>query len=98
MVQRARRIAVQMAVGLVAAAVLVACGLAAPAPAQQPLVEKLVLSDTIQPVSAGQLDRAIARANSEGAAALLLELDTPGGLLESTRAIDRKSLPQQRAV
>jgi membrane-bound serine protease (ClpP class) len=30
-------------------------------PAQQPLVDKLVLSDTIQPVSAGELDRAIAR-------------------------------------
>ena len=87
MIQRARRIAVQMAVGLVAAAVLAACGLAAPAPAQQPLVEKLVLSDTIQPVTAGLLDRAIARANSEGAAALLVELDTPGGLLESTRAM-----------
>src|ERR1039458_2117041 len=87
MIQRARRIAVQMAVGLVAAAVLAACGLAAPAPAQQPLVEKLVLSDTIQPVTAGLLDRAIARANSEGAAALLVELDTPGGLLESTRGM-----------
>ena len=74
-------------VGLVAAAVLVACGLAAPAPAQQPLVEKLVLSDTIQPVTAGLLDRAIARANSGGAQALLVELDTPGGLLESTRAM-----------
>ncbi len=62
-------------------------GLAVAARAQQPLVEKLVLDDTIQPVSAGMLERAIARANSEGAAALLVELDTPGGMLESTRAM-----------
>ena len=53
--------------------------------AQQPLVDKFVLDDTIQPVSAGQLDRALARANSDGAAALLIELDTPGGLVDSMR-------------
>jgi len=57
--------------------------LAAQGAAQQPRVDKLVLSDTIQPVSAGELDRAIARANSDGAQALLVELDTPGGLLDS---------------
>jgi membrane-bound serine protease (ClpP class) len=65
--------------------------------AQQPVVEKLVLSDTIQPVSAGELERAIARANSAGAAALLVELNTPGGLLDSTRimagAILRSHVP-----
>ena len=55
--------------------------------AQQPIVDKLVLSDTIQPVTAGQLDRALARANSDGAAALLVELDTPGGMLDSMRSM-----------
>jgi membrane-bound serine protease (ClpP class) len=64
-----------------------ACGLIASAPAQQPLVEKLVIADTIQPVSAGMLERAIAQANADGATALLVELDTPGGLLESTRTM-----------
>lgn len=53
--------------------------------AQQPLVDKFVLDDTIQSVSAGQLDRALARANADGAAALLIELDTPGGLVDSMR-------------
>jgi len=53
--------------------------------AQQPLVEEFVLNDTVQPVTAGELDRAIARANSEGAAALLIKLNTPGGLVESMR-------------
>jgi membrane-bound serine protease (ClpP class) len=70
--------------GLVWAAELAAC---IPANAQRPLVEKLILSDTIQPVSQGQLDRALARANADGAQALLVELDTPGGLLDSTRTM-----------
>lgn len=55
--------------------------------AQQPLVEKIVLKDTIQPVSAGMLERALAQANADGAAALLIEMDTPGGLVESMRAM-----------
>ena len=53
--------------------------------AQQPVVEKLILDDTIQPISAGMLDRAIARANADGAAALLVEINTPGGLVDSMR-------------
>jgi membrane-bound serine protease (ClpP class) len=64
-----------------------ASGWGAGAFAQQPVVDKLVLSDTIQPVTAGQLDRALAQANSDGAAALLVELDTPGGLLPSMRSM-----------
>jgi membrane-bound serine protease (ClpP class) len=60
-------------------------GLAMSANAQQPLVDRFVLNDTVQPVTAGQLDRALARANTDGAAALLIELDTPGGLVESMR-------------
>ena len=55
------------------------------APSQQALVDRFVLDDTIQTVSEGQLDRALARANSDGAAALLIELDTPGGLVDSMR-------------
>src|ERR1700691_570532 len=64
-----------------------AFGTCAAALAQQPFVDKLVLTDTIQPVTAGQLDRAIAQANSDGAQALLVQLDTPGGLLDSTRGM-----------
>jgi len=64
-------------------------GTGAAALAEQPHVDKLVLTDTIQPVAAGQLDRAIAQANSDGAQALLVQLDTPGGLLDSTRDMVR---------
>lgn len=54
---------------------------------QRPLVEKLILEDTVQPVSAGQLERAIAQANARGASALLVELNTPGGLVDSMRSM-----------
>jgi len=56
-------------------------------PHQQPLVDKFTLADTIQPVTAGQLDRALARASADNAAALLIELDTPGGLVDSMRSM-----------
>ncbi len=52
---------------------------------QQPLVDKMILNDTIQPVSADELKRAIAAANSDGAQALLIQMDTPGGLVDSMR-------------
>jgi len=85
MMQRVSGLAVVM--GLIAA-----CGLSAPASGQQPqpqspVVDKFVLSDTIQPVTQGELERAIQRADSDGAQALLIELDTPGGLLDTTRTM-----------
>jgi membrane-bound serine protease (ClpP class) len=57
------------------------------ADSQSPVVDKLVLDDTIQPVSADELSRAIARANADGARALLVQMDTPGGLVDSMRAM-----------
>lgn len=86
MLQHVRRFGFRIAVQWTAAAVMVVAGAVAGG-AQQPLVEKIVLKDTIQPVSAGLLDRALKRANAEGAAALLVELDTPGGLVESMRTM-----------
>ena len=50
-----------------------------------PKIDKLVLAETMQPVSADELQRALATANRDGSAALLVELNTPGGLLDSTR-------------
>jgi len=51
------------------------------------MVDKLVLDDTIQPVSADELSRALKQANSDGAQALLIQMDTPGGLVDSMRAM-----------
>jgi len=86
MLQRVRRLRFWSAVSLLVLAGLTSVG-AAQAAAQQPLVEKLTLDDTIQPVSAGKLERAIDIANARGAAALLVEMNTPGGMMESMRAM-----------
>jgi membrane-bound serine protease (ClpP class) len=59
----------------------------AQSPHQQPIVDKFILADTIQPVTTGQLDRALARASADNASALLIEIDTPGGLVDSMRAM-----------
>ena len=80
------RLRFSTAVGLITALGLV-FGWAVSVAAQQPLVEKIVLKDTIQPVSASMLERALAQANSDGAAALLIEMDTPGGLVDSMRSM-----------
>ena len=80
--------------GMIAAGLLAVLALGAgvdtraqqPAPAQ-PIVDELVLHDTIQPVTADEVTRALDRANSDGAQALLIEMDTPGGLLDSMRTM-----------
>ena len=78
---------------LVVAVLLVVAGMAkgraamAQQAVQQVVVDKLVLADTIQPVTADELTRALGKANQDGAHALLIELDTPGGLLDSTRTM-----------
>lgn len=71
----------------IAIGLAVICTLSATARAQQPFVDKFVLNDTIQPITQAELERAIQRASSDGARALLVELDTPGGLLDSTRTM-----------
>jgi len=85
MMQRVRMLG--LPVGLFCAAGLIVAALAPQVQAEQPIVDKLVLNDTIQPVSAGELDRAIAQANADGAQALLVEMNTPGGMLDSMRAM-----------
>ncbi|MEE4272989.1 MAG: nodulation protein NfeD [Thermoanaerobaculales bacterium] len=56
-----------------------------PAAAQE--VVHLRVEDTIQPASQQFIERAISEAESRKAALVILELDTPGGLLDSTREI-----------
>lgn len=50
-------------------------------------VLKIVVDDTIQPISEEYISRAIDEARRGHDQALLIELDTPGGLLSSTRNI-----------
>ena len=55
-------------------------------------VVKVRVDDTIQPITAEYIDRAIEHARQTNADALLIELSTPGGLLDSTRSIIQKIL------
>jgi membrane-bound serine protease (ClpP class) len=90
MVERTRRLTVGFgwaAVIFAAAFAVMSPVFAQPSGSRQPCIDKLVLADTIQPVTAWQLERALKQANSDGAQALLVQLDTPGGLLESTRGM-----------
>ncbi len=52
-----------------------------------PRVVVVDLATSIDIVSERFLERAIDDANAEGAALILIEIDTPGGLLDSTRAM-----------
>lgn len=79
----------RIGIGLVAAGLWIGlgCHFNLHADTQQATIDKLVLDDTVQPVSADEMSRAVARANSDGAHALLIQMDTPGGLVESMRAM-----------
>lgn len=86
----------RLSISNIAAAVLVLL-VTLPALAQPAPVLKLTIHDTIQPISAGYLERGIAEASRRGASAVLVSLGTPGGLLDSTRsmvqAIERSPVP-----
>ncbi len=53
-------------------------------------VLKITLNDTIQPVTDEFIGRALAEAKAKHDQALLIEINTPGGLVESTREIIEK--------
>src|SRR6266513_4058620 len=53
-------------------------------------VLKIVVNDTIHPITDEYIGRALADAQRNKDKALLIELNTPGGLLESTRNIIEK--------
>lgn len=55
-------------------------------------IVKVKVDDTIQPISAEYIGRAIEHAKQTNADAVLIDLNTPGGLLDSTRDIIQKIL------
>jgi membrane-bound serine protease (ClpP class) len=61
--------------------------LAAAAPTN---VEVLTVDGTIVPVIADYIDRGISQAEKDGATVCIIELDTPGGLLDSTDKIVKR--------
>jgi membrane-bound serine protease (ClpP class) len=76
---RMTRSAVRLIFSIVSAAVFLF-----PASAQ---VLKITVDDTIQPITAEYISRAIDEAANSHSKALLIEMNTPGGLVSSTREI-----------
>jgi membrane-bound serine protease (ClpP class) len=81
--------AVSAGVGLVTALVL---ALACAAPAAAASVATLEVDGVISPITVRLVSGAIERARADGAAALVILLDTPGGLERSMRSIVRDML------
>lgn len=77
--------------------VVALCGLLPAQKAQQQVVT-VKLDDTINPITEEYIDRAIAHADRTNAAAVLVELSTPGGLVDSTRGIISKMLASKVPV
>src|SRR5438034_3167179 len=75
------------AVLLGAACVLLGVGRPAAATAHRPVVYEIAIDGGIDPAVARAVDRAIGHGAEAHAAAVLIRLDTPGGLLSSMRSI-----------
>src|SRR5579864_1028285 len=71
------------------ATILAFCFAASPASAE---IVKIVVDDTIHPIIVEFIGRAIQEAESTHADALLIEINTPGGLVSSTREIVQEIL------
>lgn len=61
-------------------------------------VNVIRVAGTINPASSSYIQKSIERSEADGAAALLLELDTPGGLVSSTKDIIQAILNADVAV
>ena len=85
--------------GWVAGWLLLACCATLPCRAEQtPEVVVLHLNDTIQPISADYLARGLQAATTQHASAVLIEINTPGGLIESMRQMVGKIIASPAPV
>jgi len=73
-------------------------GVLAEAPRDRPIVSRCVLEGMVDAGSGAYLTECVRRAEEAGHAAVLVRLDTPGGSLESTRAIVRAFLASRVPV
>jgi membrane-bound serine protease (ClpP class) len=93
------RVGPKFALGAIAAAVLLSTGTAPILPAEsRPVVVEIKLDDMVQPISAEYVKAGIQHADEIHAAAILLTLDTPGGLESSMREIIQAILTSQVPV
>jgi membrane-bound serine protease (ClpP class) len=89
---RARRRALRLA-GAAALIMLGLSALARPAPAPDGRTVRVVeLEGVVSPVSARYFTRALEQATGDGDTAVVLRIDTPGGLLDSTREMTQAML------
>jgi membrane-bound serine protease (ClpP class) len=70
----------------------------APAAAQSSEIVRIRLDGVVDPFIADHVSNALTHAADSGAAALLIEIDTPGGLLSSTRQITQAILNAEMPV
>jgi len=73
-------------------------GVLAAAPRDRPIVSRCVLEGMVDAGSGAYLTECVRQAEEAGHAALLVRLDTPGGSLESTRAVVRAFLASRVPV
>jgi membrane-bound serine protease (ClpP class) len=66
--------------------------------AQGDFIYLLKVAGIINPASAGYIIKGIEKAEQEGASCLVIQLDTPGGLMESMRSIVKRMLSAQIPV
>jgi membrane-bound serine protease (ClpP class) len=67
-------------------------------PAAEPLIVRINVDGAINPVTAAYIEDQIEQANADSAELLVLTLDTPGGLMESTRQIVKAELASRIPV
>lgn len=79
-------------------ALMLASGVLAESPRDRPIVSRCVLEGMVDTGSGAYLSECVRRAEEAGHAALLVRVDTPGGSLESTRAIVRAFLASRVPV
>jgi len=79
--------ALAIAIGSSASRLTLAADVPAKSAAHPPWVELISIDGSINPAVASFIEDSLASANAEGASALVIELDTPGGLLNSAEKI-----------
>jgi membrane-bound serine protease (ClpP class) len=81
------------------AIISVIAGYSNSASSAQPFVYRIELADeVINPIAVEYIETSIKKSETDGAAALLIQLDTPGGLLTSTRKIVKAIMNAQVPV
>src|SRR5918993_2610565 len=80
------------------AALLIAAGAVSFAADRAPVVHTATVDGIIHPVSSDFMRTAIARADADGAALIVFTLQTPGGLLDSTRDINNAIIAAKTPV